>query len=213
MSNSADSDKGSIQSTPRSANSNRNDSNGLDIKHQSGLMKLVEGELEMHVWQQEPDLVASMISPKIYGDNRTPNCLIDNPAVETKLAAVDMVPSLASFAGWTAAKNEREYYKPIAGFLNFCIAKCNVIYDELLESKTPLTPFTLRDRKDRVLPDPFVVPFDKPMSDTVQGAHPVKPDLLLVDGGPVEQNDVKVFGACQKRSGRRSNDKSSCRLN
>ncbi len=190
------SDKGSIQSTPRSAKSSRTVAEGLTPPDQTGLMKLLDGKLELHVWEQEPELFARVLSPKVYNPDRTFKCLIDQDAIRKRLDEEEMQSSLAPFEGWGVGKGERTYYEPIAAFLNYCVAKCDTIYDSCKGSS--LGPFTLREHSERFFENPFFVWFDKLMCDVINGAKPLKPDLLCVDGGPVDRIALKAYWSLVK---------------
>ncbi len=159
-------------------------------------MKLLDGELELHVWEQEPELFARVLSPKVYNPDRTFKCLIDQDAIRKRLDEEEMQSSLAPFEGWGVGKGERTYYEPIAAFLNYCVAKCDTIYDSCKGSS--LGPFTLREHSERFFENPFFVWFDKLMCDVINGAKPLKPDLLCVDGGPVDRIALKAYWSLVK---------------
>ncbi len=119
-------------------------------RHQSQLIRALNTELNKHVWEHSADSIAKMLSPKKFEDDRTGIYLIDEPAVKTKLMDEDMSTSSVPFERWDTAVVEKDFYAPIIKFLNYCVEKCDTIYDSLCTPES-LNKFKLRERGSQVL--------------------------------------------------------------
>ncbi len=202
----------SIHSTPRRSRSSQHgtefsptsDANGP--RHQSRLVKALSAELNMHVWGNDADKIAQMLSPKLFKEDGTESDLIDHPAVKKQLdglADKDLAWPFDDW-GWEAARAERDYYSPIASVLNQCVTQCNVMYESLRATgdfRDADSDFVLGELKDRFFEDLFFSPYDKEMGDTIEDAAPMKPDLLSFAGGPVPPelaSQLKAFWSLVK---------------
>ncbi len=150
----------------------------------------------MHVWGNDADEIAQMLSPKAFKDDGTRTNLIDHPVVKKTLDALSEDALAWSFDvwGWETARVERDHYAPIASLLNHCVGQCDTMYELLRASgelcDTPDSDFVLGKLKDRFLEDLFFAPYDKNMGDTIEDAAPMKPDLLSFAGGPIFSQEV-----------------------
>ncbi len=150
----------------------------------------------MHVWGNDADEIAQMLSPKAFKDDGTRTNLIDHPVVKKTLDALSEDALAWSFDvwGWETARVERDHYTPIASLLNHCVGQCDTMYELLRASgelcNTPDSDFVLGKLKDRFLEDLFFAPYDKNMGDTIEDAAPMKPDLLSFAGGPIFSQEV-----------------------
>ncbi|KAF8830791.1 hypothetical protein HHX47_DHR2001127 [Lentinula edodes] len=163
--------------------------------HQPDLKKVMRAELGDQTWQFPLDRVARMLSPKkriaplddkVIDHLGNYACVSDSPGFMKKLknAVMKLGPRLKDIQ-WPSGPDERPFYTPLAQFLNACVSVC----------KEELT------NDDRYTKGPFhdleFIVYDKETQDSVDGASPVKPDLV---GGKkfmafADSDDCKVKSA------------------
>ncbi|KAJ3810046.1 hypothetical protein F5876DRAFT_42624 [Lentinula aff. lateritia] len=163
--------------------------------HQADLKKVMRAELGDQTWQFPLDRVARMLSPKKRNaplDDKVIDhlgnyaCVSDSPGFMKRLknALMKLGPRLKDIQ-WPSGPDERTFYTPLAQFLNACVSVCS---KELTDD-------------DRYTKGPFhdleFIVYDKMTLDSVDGASPVKPDLV---GGKkfmafADSDDCKVKSA------------------
>ncbi|KAG7094145.1 hypothetical protein E1B28_007757 [Marasmius oreades] len=148
---------------------------------QAEMMEYCQDEIAHNTWQFEASSISHMLSPKSLKNNVPPedircfedaqkHCkfLVDAPFFEPALETA--VKSLSP-SEWPSSDAERDYYTPLANFLNDCIQKCNNALNA--------------QKSDRGVPEfarrlygklKFAV-YDRPMLDGIDGAAAVKPNL------------------------------------
>ncbi|KAJ3863116.1 hypothetical protein EV359DRAFT_82687, partial [Lentinula novae-zelandiae] len=144
--------------------------------HQADLKKVMRAELGDQTWQFPLDRVARMLSSKkrnaplddkVYDHLGNYACVSDSPGFmkQLKNAVMKLGPRLKDIQ-WPSGPDERTFYTPLAQFLNACVSVC----------KKELT------NDDRYTKGPFhdleFIVYDKETQDSVDGASPVKPDLV-----------------------------------
>ncbi|KAJ3862498.1 hypothetical protein EV359DRAFT_83285 [Lentinula novae-zelandiae] len=163
--------------------------------HQTDLKKVMRAELGDQTWQFPLDRIARMLSPKkrnaplddkVIDHLGNYTCVSDSPGFMKKLknAVMKLGPRLKDIQ-WPSGPDERTFYTPLAQFLNACVSVCK---EELTDD-------------DRYTKGPFhdleFIVYDKETQDSVDGASPVKPDLV---GGKkfmafADSDDCKVKSA------------------
>ncbi|KAH7868640.1 uncharacterized protein C8R40DRAFT_1177593 [Lentinula edodes] len=163
--------------------------------HQTDLKKVMRAELGDQTWQFPLDRIARMLSPKkrnaplddkVIDHLGNYTCVSDSPGFMKKLknAVMKLGPRLKDIQ-WPSGPDERTFYTPLAQFLNACVSVCK---EELRDD-------------DRYTKGPFhdleFIVYDKETQDSVDGASPVKPDLV---GGKkfmafADSDDCKVKSA------------------
>ena len=127
----------------------------LQVDPQNSLSK----EIRDHTWEFDANRIAKMLS-----------ATGEEPLERLADSAHEALRKMNS-PSWPTAKMERDWYPPIALFLNNCIDVCN---GALRGSESAAAKDPYHSLYDRLK---FIV-YDKTTEDGVKGAAPVKPDLV-----------------------------------
>ena len=139
--------------TPLIATSKRlkSDHRTPEVVSQETLQKSISREIRDHVWKFDPERIAKMLSAT---GNGPTEALVELAHKELKISP-----------RWPITKAEKDWYSPIAAFLNNYVDACNAALPAAAEDAR------LYDRLR------FVV-YDRPTVDGIEGAAPVKPDIV-----------------------------------
>ena len=129
-------------------------------------------EISDQVWQFPPERIAEMLRPS--GIELPP----DN-AVASLSERLCSEPNLASIP---SSRGERATYPGVAFFLNSCVGSCVEVIQEAGRNGTPRWFGGLQ----------FVL-WDREMSDGVDGAEKLKPDLAGLNNPPPTLQDIKLY--------------------
>jgi len=165
-------------STPLRASSKKikSDHHTPPVSHQSDLKESLSKEIRNHTWEFDAERIAKMLSAA----NKGPSAALVDSAHEALGKKVSSV--------WPTADAEQLWYPPLAVFLNDCVDVCHRVLDKHPGSV---------ERGSRVYDRLRFIEFDKPMVDGVEGASPVKPDLV---GGLDLEPDERVAWSPQGSS-------------
>ena len=132
------------------------------VSDQAELQKHLSKELHDHAWEFDAERVAQMLS----ADDKGPTETLVQSAHEALCKALE-----EHAPDWSATKEERLWYPPIAIFLNNCVDACR---DALRDSK-PAASIDAHPLFYDLLK--FIV-YDRITADGAEGASPIKPDLV-----------------------------------
>jgi len=154
-------------SAPLRASSKRtkSDHHTPPASHQSDLKESLSKEIRNHTWEFNAERIARMLSTANKGPPVAP------------IDSAHKAPGKVSPV-WPTVDAEQPWYFPLAVFLNSCVDACHQVLDEYPGSM---------ERDSYVYDRLKFIEFDKPMVDGVEGASPVKPDL--VGGLDLEPNE------------------------
>ncbi|RPD66591.1 hypothetical protein L227DRAFT_649286 [Lentinus tigrinus ALCF2SS1-6] len=148
-------------------------------------------ELGDQYWEFNVGTIARMLSPKQlkpqwstqdpYPPLSSFTCLVEDHAVQQALRTMPVPKAFELVAA------ERKNYYTLADFFNSCVRNCNAAYDNAQRKLSPGGPFMLKPRKDRWWPTLKFFSYDRDMKDRVDGAAPLKPNLVA--GGSVTSRD------------------------
>ena len=156
-------------SAPLRASSKRTESDHHTppASHQSDLKGVLSKEIRNHTWEFDAERIARMLSAANKGP---PVALIDS---------AHKAPGKVSPV-WPTVDAEQPWYFPLAVFLNNCVDACHQVLDKHPGSV---------ERDSHVYDRLKFIKYDKPTVDGVEGASPVKPDLV---GGLDLEPDERV---------------------
>ena len=128
------------------------------VSAQVDLQSLLSEEIRDHAWEFNSNRITEMLSVTGNGPTET----LVNSAHKT------LKPNPPS---WHTAEGERDWYSPIAMLLNNCVDVCNGALDGSTFTAT-------RDSRPRLHGRLKFITCDEPTEGGVEGAAPVKPDLV-----------------------------------
>ncbi|KAI0754535.1 hypothetical protein C8Q80DRAFT_1139655 [Daedaleopsis nitida] len=156
---------------------------------QETLLDAMPLELGDQVWEVDVETTRRMLSPKKFRSDvdkkdsypflESFTCLVDDHKVQP---AMKSMPIPGPPTRWDTAA-ERVNYEPTATFLNNCVDNCVNALKRLRKSNNDLRDHWWTSLK-------FFV-YDKPTKDGVEGAAPLKPDLVGVASG--EAGDLVCY--------------------
>lgn len=187
-----------VRKTSAQHNSQTSPAADAGVIHQSRLVRILQAELNMHVWENSPDEVASMLSPKTYSKDGTV-CLIENEYVNAMIdALVENSFAWMSEAGWPKGDGEKSFYSPLTNVLNGCVKMCNDIYDSLRKDSVvhealKASGFALGSPEERYFLDLVFDVYDRTVGDSLYEADPLKPDILAFAKRWTREVEFKAF--------------------
>ncbi|CAA7263360.1 unnamed protein product [Cyclocybe aegerita] len=148
------------------------------LRKQEVLKNLLQDEIGDQTWQFDAERVSRMLSPKClkpggdyhFLDNH--DCDVDKRFFKAALtrAKSDLEKTLLEQSlNWPPDNaGERQYYQPLAQFMNTCLKACHAALDS-----DPSAPA----RDVRWYHDLDFIKYDRTTGDGIRAAHPLKPDL------------------------------------
>src|ERR1700733_16260216 len=166
--------RGPASTPPKTQSYQSQGSSDTSDTPQHVLKKKMDEEIFNHVWQFPPERIAEMLRPS--GIELPP----DKPIISLNKRLCSK-PGLASIP---STGGERAVYDGVAFILNSCVDSCvEVIREVGRNSTTPPRWFEGLQ---------FIV-WDKEMSDGVDGAEKLKPDLAGLNNPPPILPDIKLY--------------------